>query len=77
MPFIRMVDLAGSDLPAEIKTELLAIAMTDLAYAMALEIIHGDRWFDRYVSTGGRVRLDTDGEPMIWTEHPSAQAVQL
>lgn len=77
MPWIRMLDIADSDLSVHDKTELMAIAMTDLAYAMALEIVHGDRWMDRYVQMGGKVRFDDDGEPCIWTNHNTAQAVEL
>jgi hypothetical protein len=60
--WVRISELAGDPQWAE----LLATAITDLAMAQALVMIHGqERGLARYLAGGGRVRFDADGEPVI------------
>ena len=48
---------------------LLARAMTELAVAEGLVLIHGrEHGARRYLEIGGTVRMSDLGEPMIWVE---------
>jgi hypothetical protein len=60
--WVRIADLAGDPDAAE----LLATALTDLAVARSLVLMHGERHgLRRYIEAGGRVRFDDQGEPVI------------
>lgn len=62
--WVRISDLASTGARAP---ELLATAMIDLAAAQSLVLIHGkERGAARYITAGGQVRFDEDGEPVIW-----------
>lgn len=63
--WIRIADIPQSDLPGDQKIALVAMALEEAAIAQALKMIHGDRWEDVYVSVGGHVRMDEQGEPVV------------
>lgn len=67
--WIRIGDLGKVEgLTAEHQIHLLATAMEESALAQALVLIHGTRaGLERYITTGGCVRFDDDGEPVIWS----------
>lgn len=61
--WVRISDLARESEWAE----LLATAIQELAIAQTLVMMHGShRGLERYISAGGRVRSDENGEPVIW-----------
>jgi hypothetical protein len=65
MGWVLIKDIARAKDPVE----LLARAMTELAVAESLTLIHGKEYAARrYAEIGGTVRFTDLGEPMIWED---------
>jgi hypothetical protein len=69
--WIRIEDIARSDLSADQKIALTAMALEELGVAQGLVLIHGREHGARvYAQHGGQVRFDSEGEPVIWAGTP-------
>lgn len=65
--WVRIENLADSGLPAEQVLKLTAMSIEEYAIALTLVMMHGqDQGLQRYIAAGGHVRIDDDGEPVIW-----------
>jgi hypothetical protein len=67
--WVRVQDIgSASELAAGQRIALLTLAITELAAAESLLLIHGTaHGLEHYWRLGGRVRLDVDGFPVIWS----------
>ena len=52
-------------LSADDRIRLTCVAMSELAIAQSMRIIHGDRRAERYKERGGCVRFDEQGDPCL------------
>lgn len=63
--WVRLCQIGEAGLTADQVLAAIEMAMTELAIAMALEMIHGDRWPQVYKTLGGHIRFDYNGEPCV------------
>lgn len=69
--FVRLENIPGcQSIPAGQKVDLMARLIEDWALAETARLMHGPRWDAWYVSHGGMVRFDEDGEPGVEVEVP-------
>jgi hypothetical protein len=69
--WIRIGDIARSDLTADQKIALTAMVVEELGVAQALVMIHGQKHgAEVYALHGGHVRFGDDGEPVVPVPKP-------
>jgi hypothetical protein len=63
--WVRVSQISSSGLTADQMLRAIEMAITELALAQALWMIHGSRWPEVYKARGGHIRFDDAGEPCV------------
>lgn len=63
--WVRLCEIGQAGLNADQMLAAIEMATIELGIAMALSMIHGDRWPEVYKAHGGHIRFDASGEPCV------------